>query len=72
MKSSKNLYSRHRYPIDLISHAVWLYFRSFNVGELLAARGVIIIYETVRQWWLKFERLRDRSFSTWNELTEPD
>src|SRR5947209_15939953 len=42
----------------MISHAVWLYFRfslSFrDVEELLAQRGIIATYETVRQWCLKF------------------
>jgi putative transposase len=42
----------------MISHAVWLYFRfslSFrDVEELLAQRGIVVSYETVRQWCLKF------------------
>ncbi len=46
------------YPPEIISHAVWLYFRfslSFrDVEELLAQRGIIVTYETVRQWCLKF------------------
>jgi putative transposase len=45
-------------PADIIGHAVWLYFR-FPLGlrmveELLAARGVIVSHETVRQWARKF------------------
>ena len=52
------LYKRHRYPTAIISHAVWLYFRfslSYrDVEELLAARGIHVTYETVRQWCLKF------------------
>ena len=51
-------YKRHRYPPAIISHAVWLYFRfalSYrDVEELLAERGVIVTYETVRQWCRKF------------------
>jgi putative transposase len=47
-----------RFPPEMISHAVWLYFRfslSFrDVEELLAQRGIIATYETVRQWCLKF------------------
>ena len=49
---------RHRFPAELISHAVWLYhvfslsFR--DVELLLAERGVIVSYESVRQWCLKF------------------
>ncbi len=51
-------YTRHRFPPEIISHAVWLYFRfalSYrDVEELLAERGVILTYETVRQWCRKF------------------
>ena len=58
MNVSKNPYSGHRYPAEIISHAVWLYFRftlSFrDIEELLAARGVVVTYEAVRQWCLKF------------------
>ncbi len=49
---------RHRVPPELIAHAVWLYFRfalSYrDVEEVLAERGVLLTYETVRQWCLKF------------------
>lgn len=52
------LYKRYRYPTEIISHAVWLYFRftlSYrDVEELLAARGIHVTYETIRQWCLKF------------------
>jgi hypothetical protein len=58
---NSNLYSGFRYPAEIISHTVWLYFRfslSFrDVEELLASRGVIVTYETVRQWTLKFGQL---------------
>ena len=51
-------YAGYRFPAEVISHAVWLYFRfplSLRmVDELLAARGIIVSYETVRQWALKF------------------
>jgi len=51
-------YKNHRFPPEIISHAVWLYHRfclSFrDVEELLASRGVVISYEEVRQWRLKF------------------
>src|SRR5215217_5192634 len=51
-------YKRHRFPPELIAHAVWLYFRfalSYrDVEELLAERGVIVSYETIRQWCRKF------------------
>ncbi|WP_406529588.1 IS6 family transposase, partial [Streptomyces sp. I8-5] len=48
----------HRYPGEVISHCVWLYFRfplSFReVEELMLERGVIVSYETVGRWCLKF------------------
>ena len=51
-------YTRHRFPPAIIGHAVWLYFRfalSYrDVEELLAERGIILTYETVRQWCQKF------------------
>jgi len=47
-------YKDFRFPPEIISHAVWLYFRfslSFHdVEELLAQRGVVVSYETARQW----------------------
>jgi putative transposase len=51
-------YSRHRFPPELIRHAVWLYLRftlSYrDVEELLAERGLDLSYETIRRWVLKF------------------
>ena len=51
-------YAGYRFPAEIISHAVWLYFRfplSLRmVDEVLAARGIIVSHETVRQWALKF------------------
>ncbi len=51
-------YKRFRYPGEIISHTVWLYHRfclSFrDIEELLAARGIIVSYETIRRWCLKF------------------
>ncbi len=58
MNSKTNHYHRHRFPPEIISHAVWLYHRfclSFrDVEDLLAERGVIVSHETVRQWCQKF------------------
>ncbi len=57
-QASTPSYKRHRFPPEIIRHAVWLYFRfalSYrDVEELLAERGVILTYETVRQWCQKF------------------
>ena len=55
---TKPSYAGYRFPPEVISHAVWLYFRfplSLRmVEEMLAARGIIVSHETVRQWGLKF------------------
>jgi putative transposase len=51
-------YKRHRFPPQIIAHAVWLYFRfplSLRlVEEMLLERGIIVSYETVRRWAIKF------------------
>jgi putative transposase len=51
-------YRRHRFPPEIILHAIWLYLRftlSYrDVEELLAERGLDISYETVRRWVMKF------------------
>ncbi len=56
--SAPPCYKRHRFPPEVIAHAVWLYFcfpLSYrDVEELLAERGVIVTYETIRQWCRKF------------------
>jgi putative transposase len=51
-------YAGYRFPAEVISHTVWLYFRfplSLRmVEDMLAARGIIVSHETIRQWALKF------------------
>jgi putative transposase len=51
-------YKGHRYPVEIINHCVWLYFRfplSFReVEELMLVRGVVVSYETIRRWCAKF------------------
>ncbi|MEW2490996.1 IS6 family transposase, partial [Streptomyces sp. NPDC048411] len=58
MESASPSYRGHRYPVEVISHCVWLYFRfplSFReVEELMLQRGVIVSHETVRRWCGKF------------------
>ena len=58
MHTRRSRYLRHRFPAEVISHAVWLYHRygiSFrDVEDLLAERGIIVSYETIRQWCGKF------------------
>src|ERR671926_525346 len=51
-------YAGHRFPPEVIGHAVWLYFR-FPLGlrmveEMLAACGIVVSHETIRQWARKF------------------
>ena len=67
-----HLYFRHRFPVEVISYAVWLYYRfslsSRDVEELMAQRGVVVTYETIRIWAEKFgrafaKRLRNRANS---------
>src|SRR6201994_1490094 len=62
-------FRRHRFPAEIIQHAIWLYLRftlSYrDVEELLAERRLDISYETMRRWVLKFgpaiaRRLRQR------------
>src|ERR671933_1468957 len=56
--AEKSPYAGHRFPAEVISHAIWLYFRfplSLRmVEEMLAARGIVVSHETVRRWALKF------------------
>jgi putative transposase len=53
-----NPYAHHRFPAEIISHGVWLYYRfclSYrDVEELLFARGIIVTYEAIRKWCRKF------------------
>src|SRR5262245_17866044 len=55
--TSATCYKNHRFPVEIISHAVWLYFRfclSFrDVEELLFKRVVIVTYEAIRKWCRK-------------------
>src|SRR5215213_9811576 len=56
--TTKSPYAGYRFPPEVISHAVWLSFRFplslRNVDEILAARGIVVSHETVRQWARKF------------------
>jgi putative transposase len=53
-----NPYKNHRFPAELIRHAVWLYYRVClshrDVAELLFARGVTVTYEAIRKWCHQF------------------
>jgi len=77
-QASAPSYKRHRFPPEIIAHAVWLYFRFAlryrDVEELLAERGVLVTDETVRQWCRKFgqqyanalRRRRPRAGDKWH------
>jgi putative transposase len=64
-----NTYKRHRFPADIISYTVWLYYR-FNLShrrdagpfieDLLAERGITVSYETIRLWCIKFGAIYTR------------
>ena len=51
-------FKRHRYPKEVISHAVWAYYRFSmslrDVEDLLAERGIQVSYETIHCWVNKF------------------
>ncbi|WP_331763825.1 IS6 family transposase (plasmid) [Streptomyces hirsutus] len=78
MSSASPSCKGHRYPVEIISHCVWLYFRfplSFReVEELMLERGVVVSHETVRRWCAKFgqiyanelRRRRPRPGDTWH------
>ena len=59
-----NTYKRHRFPPDIISYAVWLYYR-FNLShrdieDLLAERGIFVTRESIRLWCIKFGAIYSR------------
>ncbi len=60
MHAASSLYRRHRFPSEIISHTVWLYFRfalSYrDVEEIMAVLGVIVTYEAFHERCLKFGR----------------
>ena len=59
-----NTYKRHRFPPDIISYAVWLYYR-FNLShrdieDIPAERGITVSRESIRLWCIKFGALYAR------------
>jgi putative transposase len=86
MKPPPDLRYRHRFPAEIISHAVWLYhvfsLSLRDVELLLAERGVVVSYETVRRWCKKLgqsfaNRLRRRRprpgiSGTWTRCSSVD
>ena len=61
MTTSSNPYRGFRYPAEVIGHAVWLYhcfsLSLRDVELIMAARGVVVSYESIREWGLRFGRL---------------
>ena len=58
METTSNKYRGHRFPREIISHAVWLYHRFSlslrDVEDLLAKREITVTHESIRQWCMKF------------------
>ena len=64
MTSSPNPYRGFRFPAAIIEQAIWLYHFSLSLRDvemILAARGVVVSYETVRDWSIRFGRLFAKS-----------
>jgi putative transposase len=61
-----NTYKRHRFPPDIISYAVWLYYRfnlsHWDIEDLLAERGITVSGEAIRLWYPK------HSLRSWGRL----
>ena len=58
MNKTNQMYRGHRFPSEIISHSIWLYHRfclSFrDIEDLLAERGIVESYESIRNWCNKF------------------
>ena len=58
VEATPSSYRGHRFPVEIISHCVWLYYRFplslRDVQEMMAERGVIVSYESIHQWCRKF------------------
>jgi putative transposase len=65
MSTTSNPYRGFRYPAEIINQAVWLYHCfSLSLREvelILAARGIVVSYETIREWSLRFGRTYAKS-----------
>ena len=61
MTISPNPYRGFRFPSAVIEHAVWLYhcfsLSLRDVELILAARGIVVSYESIREWGLRFGRI---------------
>jgi len=63
MIAADSLYKGFRFPEEIISHAVWLYYRFLlslrDVRELLLERGIVVLHETIRAWCERFGPAQD-------------
>src|SRR5688500_2356364 len=60
MRMTPDPYRGFRFPAEIISHAVWLYhcfsLSLREVETILAQRGILVSYESIRAWSLRFGR----------------
>jgi transposase-like protein len=75
---TKTSYKGYRFPLEIIQQAIWLYLQftlSFrDVEDLLAERGIMVSYETVRRWVNRFgpmtaadlRKRRPKPHATWH------
>ena len=78
---TKISYNGYRFPPEIIQQAIWLYVRftlSFrDVEDLLAERGIMVSYETVRRWLNHFgpmiaadlRKRRPEPLTTWHLIS---
>ncbi len=78
MTSQPASYPRHRFPAEIINHAVWLYhlfsLSLRDIELILAERGIVVTHESIRHWCRKFgaefarrlRRRRPRLGDTWH------
>ena len=59
-----NTYKLHRFLPDIISYAVWLYYRlnlsHRDIEDLLAEPGITVSSEAIRLWCIKFGAIYTR------------
>ncbi len=64
-----SLYKGHRYPVEIISHCVWLYHRFSlslrEIEELMMARGVLVTYESIVRHEAPGNRAEVRGLCRW-------
>jgi putative transposase len=75
---TKISYRGYRFPPEIIQQAIWLYLRFTlslrDVEDLLAERGIMVSYETVRRWVNHFgpmiaadlRKRRPKPHTTWH------